>query len=80
TINWRAAWMATALWAVSRKWVALGADVLSDAAAVSLGLTALLLALLTAIALAEHRKRLWPLALAATEKQTSIRSLFEIGE
>jgi hypothetical protein len=55
-IGWPAGWMSTLLWAVGRKWAALGADVLSDAASVAFQLWALLLGVWV---LARLRRRRW---------------------
>ena len=62
TFNWRIAWIAGVLFALGRKWSALGADVLSDALAVALQMWAVVLALYALEQL--RRKSTWSLALA----------------
>lgn len=43
-LNWRVAWVAAGMFAVGRKWVMLGADVMSDATALALWVWAVVLA------------------------------------
>ncbi len=61
--NWRVAWISALLFGVSRKWSALGADVLSDALAVCLQMWALVLAV--AVANLLRNKSRWALVAAA---------------
>ena len=61
--DWRTAWVTALVFGVGRKWVALGADVLSDALAVCLQMWALVLAVATVGWL--RRRSKWALVLAA---------------
>ena len=56
TFNWRIAWMAALLFGTSRKWAALGADVLTDATAVCFGIWAVVLSLVVLDLLRRGRK------------------------
>jgi hypothetical protein len=61
--GWRTAWIGPLLFGLSRKWATLGADVLSDALAVCLGLWAVVLAVMVVRRL--HRGGGWTVLLAA---------------
>ena len=61
--GWRGAWVGALLFGVSRKWSCLGADVLSDALAVCLGLWAIVLAVVVIRQL--RRGAGWSILLAA---------------